>query len=177
MFVYVSNRPSLDLLGTLKWRKDAREEQLRTPADLETWCAGSSLGLDVRADQADLERTRQVRETLYRVVTSVRGAAGLSGSDVALVNGLAAGVSPGLELGADGRVWRSGTIQQMLTALVRDALDLVAGPELARVKDCSSERCTRLYVDVSRAGNRRWCGMTECGNSAKVAAFRARQRP
>jgi predicted RNA-binding Zn ribbon-like protein len=44
------------------------------------------------------------------------------------------------------------------------------------LRGCSNPRCTRLFVDTSRAGNRRWCGMTECGNAAKVAAFRARQR-
>lgn len=177
MFVYVSNRPSLDLLGTLKWRRDTREEQLLAPADLEQWCLGSSLGLTVRADQAGLEQTRQVRESLYRVLTGVRAAAKVPEEDVLLLNRLAAGSGPLLEIATDGLVSRSGTIEQMLTALVRDALDLIAGSYRARVKDCSSARCTRLYVDLSRAGNRRWCGMTECGNSAKVAAFRARQRP
>lgn len=177
MFVYVSNRPSLDLLGTLKWRKDAPEEQLHTPADLEQWCAGSALALPVRADETGLRRTRQVRESLYRLLVAVRRGQALPEADRVELNDLAARPALHLEVAADGRVRRSATIDQMLTALVRDALDLVAGPELARVKDCSSDRCTRLYVDLSRAGNRRWCGMTECGNSAKVAAFRARQRP
>lgn len=27
-----------------------------------------------------------------------------------------------------------------------------------------NEECTRLYLDTSRGHNRRWCGMTECGN-------------
>jgi predicted RNA-binding Zn ribbon-like protein len=177
MFVYVSNRPSLDLLGTLKWRRDRPEEQLRTPADVESWTQGCALGLAVRADPAALDRVRQVRETLYRVMTAVRSeAAPLAEADVALLNELAAAPGPRLELGADGRVTRTGTIDQSLAALVRDALDLMAGPDLARVKDCANDRCTRLYVDVSRAGSRRWCGMSECGNTAKVNAFRARQR-
>jgi predicted RNA-binding Zn ribbon-like protein len=110
-------------------------------------------------------------------MTAVRSeAAPLAEADVALLNELAAAPGPRLELGADGRVRRTGTIDQSLAALVRDALDLMAGPDLARVKDCANDRCTRLYVDVSRAGSRRWCGMSECGNTAKVNAFRARQR-
>jgi predicted RNA-binding Zn ribbon-like protein len=177
MFVYVSNRPSLDLLGTLKWRRDRPVEQLHTPADVESWAEGSALGLTVHADPADLDRVRQVRECLYRVLTAVRNQpAVLPEADVALLNELAAAPGPRLELGSDGRVNRTGTIEQSLAALVRDALDLMAGPDLARVKDCANDRCTRLYVDVSRAGSRRWCGMSECGNAAKVNAFRARQR-
>ena len=176
MFVYVSNRPSLDLLGTLKWRRDRPEEQLHTPADLEAWTSASPLGLAVHAGPADLQRVRQVRESLYRVMTASRSGTPPLAEDVILLNQLAAGPGPRLELGADGRVSRTGTIEQSLTALVRDALDLMAGPDLARVKDCANDRCTRLYVDLSRAGSRRWCGMSECGNVAKVAAFRSRQR-
>lgn len=175
--MYVSNRPSLDLLGTLKWRRDRPEEQLHTPADVESWTQGSSLGLTVHADPAALDRVRELRECLYRVLSAVRSeGTPLPEADVALLNELAAGPGPRLELAADGRVTRTGTIGQSLAALVRDALDLIAGPDLDRVKDCANDRCTRLYLDVSRAGSRRWCGMSECGNAAKVNAFRARQR-
>jgi predicted RNA-binding Zn ribbon-like protein len=31
-------------------------------------------------------------------------------------------------------------------------------------------------VDTSRSGERRWCSMAGCGNKAKVAEFRQRQR-
>ncbi|MGH1526542.1 CGNR zinc finger domain-containing protein [Leifsonia sp. L25] len=30
--------------------------------------------------------------------------------------------------------------------------------------------CTRPFLDVSRASNRRWCGMSGCGDRAKAAA-------
>ncbi|MBT0769379.1 ABATE domain-containing protein [Kineosporia sp. J2-2] len=176
MFVYVSNRPSLDLLGTLKWRRDVPEEQLHVPGDLSTWSAGSSLGIEVTAGPAELDQVRQAREALYRVVSAVRAGQAPVAPDVALLNRLAAGPGPRLQLRADGTVSRTSSVEQLLGALVRDALDLLAGPDLARVKDCSNARCTRLYVDVSRASSRRWCGMAECGNVAKVAAFRARQR-
>jgi predicted RNA-binding Zn ribbon-like protein len=61
--------------------------------------------------------------------------------------------------------------------LVRDALYIIGGEDRAQLRECVNPRCTRLFIDTSRAGTRRWCGMTECGNKAKVAAFRARRRP
>jgi predicted RNA-binding Zn ribbon-like protein len=33
-----------------------------------------------------------------------------------------------------------------------------------------------LFVDTSRKGDRRWCSMSACGNKAKVAGFRKRER-
>jgi predicted RNA-binding Zn ribbon-like protein len=44
------------------------------------------------------------------------------------------------------------------------------------VRECLNEECTRLFVDLSRSANRRWCGMAECGNRHKVANYRKRQQ-
>jgi predicted RNA-binding Zn ribbon-like protein len=44
------------------------------------------------------------------------------------------------------------------------------------LKECGRESCTRLYVDRSRGARRTWCGMDECGNRVKAAAYRARRR-
>jgi predicted RNA-binding Zn ribbon-like protein len=64
---------------------------------------------------------------------------------------------------------------QLLTSLAVDVLTLLADDEaLGRLRECENADCTRLYVDTSRAGTRRWCGMSGCGNRAKVARFRER---
>ncbi|WP_460494912.1 CGNR zinc finger domain-containing protein [Dactylosporangium cerinum] len=55
------------------------------------------------------------------------------------------------------------------------AVELLGGPEITSVRECALEECTRLFVDRSRAGNRAWCGMEECGNRVKAAAYRARR--
>ncbi|HEY7143037.1 MAG TPA: CGNR zinc finger domain-containing protein [Streptosporangiaceae bacterium] len=39
---------------------------------------------------------------------------------------------------------------------------------------CAAPRCDRVYVDVSRNGNRRFCSAS-CQSRVKAAAFRARQ--
>jgi predicted RNA-binding Zn ribbon-like protein len=61
-----------------------------------------------------------------------------------------------------------------LSAVARDAVDLLAGPDRNRIRRCG--RCTLHFVDRSRPGNRRWCSMELCGNQSKAEAFRARQK-
>jgi predicted RNA-binding Zn ribbon-like protein len=36
--------------------------------------------------------------------------------------------------------------------------------------------CRWVFYDESRAGKRRWCDMASCGNRAKAARHRARQK-
>lgn len=63
-----------------------------------------------------------------------------------------------------GEVSRAGSAAEVLASLAADLLELLAGPDMARVKNCAHRGCTSLYVDSSRAGNRHWCGMGTCGN-------------
>lgn len=51
-----------------------------------------------------------------------------------------------------------------------------ATPPAAPIKQCARPDCTRLYLDRSRGARRTWCGMSECGNRVKAAAYRARRR-
>ncbi|CAN5407516.1 CGNR zinc finger domain-containing protein [soil metagenome] len=44
-----------------------------------------------------------------------------------------------------------------------------------RLKVCGSDDCRWAYYDRSRNHSRNWCRMQECGNRAKVRAFRERR--
>jgi Conserved protein containing a Zn-ribbon-like motif, possibly RNA-binding len=53
--------------------------------------------------------------------------------------------------------------------------ELTAGhPE--RIKLCASDTCDWIFYDASRTSRRRWCDMSTCGNRAKAARHRARER-
>src|SRR3954464_12423717 len=53
--------------------------------------------------------------------------------------------------------------------------ELTAGhPE--RIKSCASDTCDWIFYDSSRTSRRRWCDMATCGNRAKAARHRARDR-
>ncbi|WP_109006251.1 CGNR zinc finger domain-containing protein [Streptomyces rishiriensis] len=179
-FVFVSGRLSLDLAGTLLWRRGRRTELLRCPDDLGRWIRQAGL-LDAPGplDPRALSRTCRLREAVYTLVgawpltpaadTEVREA-------LAEVNEAARLPLPRHQLDEDGQLTRTGGVDEVLGAVARDAVDLLGGADFARVRECLNEDCTRLFVDLSRSANRRWCGMAECGNRHKVANYRKRRQ-
>ena len=53
---------------------------------------------------------------------------------------------------------------------------LVADEEPALAKRCAGPGCTLWFLDRTKAHGRLFCSAAACGNRAKVAAFRERQR-
>jgi predicted RNA-binding Zn ribbon-like protein len=54
-------------------------------------------------------------------------------------------------------------------------IELTSGhPE--RIKSCASDTCDWIFYDSSRTSRRRWCDMSTCGNRAKAARHRAREK-
>jgi predicted RNA-binding Zn ribbon-like protein len=53
---------------------------------------------------------------------------------------------------------------------------LLGGEAADRIRQCEGPPCAVLFVDTSRKGQRRWCSMSACGNRAKAAGFRAREK-
>ncbi len=174
-FVFVSGRPSLDFVGTLKWRHDEPVEQLETPADLQAWTVDAGLvNSPIKVGDAGLRRAVAVREALHHVVAARMTGRRLAGADIDLLNTAALHHPVTFTLTATGHVRRVADTNSVLSTLTRDALDLIGGPDAPRLRNCANHRCTRIYLAKSHGSRRRWCGMTECGNTAKVTAFRQR---
>ena len=70
--------------------------------------------------------------------------------------------------------WRSP--ESLLIPIGEALARLVVEEDFAQVKACEGHSCTLLFVDHTRGRARRWCSMGLCGNRAKVAAHRSRQR-
>lgn len=67
-----------------------------------------------------------------------------------------------------------GTFTGNWAASCATGLAIVLGSDLyQRLGVCTAPHCDRVYVDVSRNGQRRFCSTT-CQNRVKAAAFRAR---
>jgi predicted RNA-binding Zn ribbon-like protein len=177
-FKYVSGRPCLDFVGTLRFRGGTEAEELLTdPRLLSDWARQAGL-VDAAIDVTENELAGAIalREAAYRIVVDLLEQRRPQVADVELLNGRA--LQPRLtpRLLRTGATRREGSTSQLLATLASDLLDLLAGPGIDNVKRCARAGCTRLYVDSSRGHNRHWCGMGTCGNKAKVEAFRARQR-
>ena len=85
-----------------------------------------------------------------------------------------------LEATADGLVVRERVRPddaEALIALLADGIaQLVAREDASLVKQCAGPGCTLWFLDRTKAHARRFCSAAGCGNRAKVAAFRERQR-
>lgn len=70
----------------------------------------------------------------------------------------------------------SDDLERPLWPIARAAADLLASDdERPRLRECASETCAWIFVDRTKNGSRRWCSMSDCGNRAKVRAYRDRQ--
>lgn len=64
----------------------------------------------------------------------------------------------------------------LMIPIVESAADALILGELARVRRCADNACTRVFYDNTKNARRRWCDMATCGNRAKAARHRARAR-
>ncbi|GHF51004.1 hypothetical protein GCM10018783_19500 [Streptomyces griseosporeus] len=176
-FAFVSDHLALDFAATMAWRTTRRTELLAEPHDFVRWAveAGVVDELDAVA-RADLAEARALREAIYRLALSAVEGGPSDGEDIALVRQAAEHPPVRLALQAVGRVERRGGVREVLATLGTSASDLLGGPERLLIRQCTAEPCTRLFLDRSRAGTRRWCSKRSCGSRINSAAYRRRTR-
>ena len=167
---------ALDYVATVAERGTTHLEHLSAPEDLAEWIAQAGI-VDgpVAVTPAGLVDAKAVREALFAVIAAAIDDEAAPPEALRAVNAAAAAPPPTLALNGSA-LRREGGLDAVLSALARAALELLGGPERARLRWCAGERCTRPFVDRSRGGRRRWCGMAGCGDRAKAAAYRARRR-
>lgn len=168
----------LDLAATLAARRRSTpRELLARPEDLARWlvaagCVATSPSVGAEA----LEEARALREAIYRLALARSTGSELQAADREWLNRVAAQPPPAPHWEATGVAWTGLEVPALLSRIAREAIELLAGPAGAKIRRCEGESCSLLFVDTSRAGSRRWCSMASCGNRAKVASFRERQR-
>ncbi|MFG2127630.1 CGNR zinc finger domain-containing protein [Streptomyces sp. NPDC048751] len=177
-FPFVGGRPCLDFVATLGRRHATPVERIPDAAALARWFHEAGLTPDggpVQVTAGDLTEARVLREALYRVLRSAMADDDPDPADVVLVNESAARPDLAPQLGE--RRWTARhPARAALTTVARDAVLLVRGPLLERVKKCGNHDCSLLFLDDSQARRRRWCSMERCGNLAKIAGYRSRSR-
>ena len=177
-FKFRGGRLALDLPATMVGRLGAApRDLLATSADLDRWLMAAELAESAPgATEGNLIQARNLREALYRLALSRAEGAALPDADRELLNGYAALPAAPLRLDADGRARLSGDVRGLLAELAREGVSLLGGDFSDRIRQCEGPPCAVLFVDTSRKGDRRWCSMSACGNKAKVAEYRRRER-
>jgi predicted RNA-binding Zn ribbon-like protein len=174
-FAFVSGNAALDLAGTVLSRREEPLDALAVPADLERWVAEcGELPDRVTADFATFASALSLREAIYRLALARVQDRPFDPGSLEIVNDMAAGPVPTVTL-SDAGLQMSGDLRAVLTHLARSGIAVLADPR-ACLKECGRAGCTRIYLDRSRGARRTWCGMDECGNRVKAAAYRARRR-
>ena len=137
-----------------------------------------------RAEEA-LNEARILTRVLHRIFAALAQKSEPEAGDIDFLNGSLAralthaAIQPTTTHGATGYdwAWRDDAdmaLDCMLWPVARDAAELLVGQDPARIRACQGAECHRLFLDVSKAGRRRWCQMETCGNRAKARRYAGR---
>lgn len=177
-FRFRGGHAALDFAATLARRLKADpRELLAAPEDLARWLVAAGMAESPpKVSNADLAAACALREAVYALAEAQIHGRVPTGQDVATLNRLADGPAAVPWLDDEGSAHWRGDAAALLALLAREAVLLLGGADRARIRQCEAEGCALLFLDMSRAGDRRWCSMQGCGNKAKVAEFRRRRR-
>jgi predicted RNA-binding Zn ribbon-like protein len=179
-FRFRSGRLCLDFLATVGDREHSAFDRWRVTQDLGRWCVEAGLIGRARLVSDDqIAQARRLREILFRLFTAALTGAKPSPADLEHVNAAArrpAFIPQLITFGRPHEWVTDSPYEAVLATVARDAIDLLSGSALKRVRKCADAHCSILFLDTSRPGKRRWCSMNGCGNKVKKAAYRKRQK-
>jgi predicted RNA-binding Zn ribbon-like protein len=185
---------SFDFLNTRELESGALVDRLRTPDDAFDWLAGHGVvhedlleaerrraaAVDGAGDRA-LARIRRVRDALREVTDAVverrKPAAGaLTEVNRALRAREVIQLEPSDDGVHVGHRHVGDPIDDGLARLAEPIVGEISGGRPERLRICDNDTCRWVFYDDSPTGRRRWCDMATCGNRAKAARHRARQK-
>ncbi len=177
-FMAISGHRALDLLATLRDRHGNPAECLCRPADLDRWLGAMDLALPVAAVEADVRAARRLRETINDLTRALLAGQTPDAGAIRHLNDWAR--KPAIAPQSDthlGLQWTADApVNGALALIAREAIELLTGPDRALIRECAAApACSRVYLDRSRSGRRRWCHMDWCGSRAKMASYRQRR--
>jgi predicted RNA-binding Zn ribbon-like protein len=196
-FQIIAGELCLDFVNTLDNRPvpDRRKELLPAYQDLTDWAvqAGAlsplqrsallrEAGTHPKAADQALRKAVELRECLYRIISSALRNRRASSEDLVTFNAYREEALSNLQLKAARSGFRldwndaPSRLDSILWPIVRSASDLLISPGLESVRECDMPACRWIFVDRSKNRRRRWCDMKVCGNRAKARKFYRRQK-
>ncbi|MFJ4652803.1 CGNR zinc finger domain-containing protein [Nocardia sp. NPDC088792] len=172
-----TERPGLALVATLRKRlTDSPVETLTDPGALGAWLTSQGLTAG-QCTEADLDATRTLREAIYEAVAAAATDRRPADAALGTLNTAAARSATQRKLLWDkktGYHLAAGpeTRNDVLAEIARDTVDLLTGPERARLHQCEADTCGTVFVTSGGGRPRRWCSSATCGNRERVRAYR-----
>ena len=193
--LFLGNHPAIDFLNTYFAPNGVPTETIPDGRALLDWMISAGLIEDTAAknlmrrlggeaiDSAAAE-ARKVREWARRWLERWRFAPEHDyGEEIAILNRLLARgawqrevvVTAGEGFKLAERVGIDSA-DALLALIASSIADLITQERASLVKQCAGAGCTLWFLDRTKAHKRSFCSAAVCGNRAKVAAFRERQR-
>lgn len=183
----------LDFVNTLSYDKSEPHEGLTDAVTAVTWLKSHALlhqemadailadAKDSAGEERLLTRIRRVRAALRELLdAAVEKRPPQSGALREVNRALRAAYVIELVPAADGVSLDhrhegdpiSGAMARLSEAVTRE----LTGDHVRRLRVCANDECLWVFNDHSPAGRRKWCDMSSCGNRAKAARHRERQK-
>lgn len=183
---FYGGRACLDFANTVEPRRVVTErDHVTSYADLVSWASLADLvdeplaaallragDTDPAAAGAAHAEAVALREAIYRTFEAVAEGREPAPADLVVIgDAYRDGLNHAdLRAGSEGFTWSyhdPPDLRRPLWPVAASAVELLASPELGRVKVCPA-RCAWLFLDTTKNGRRVWCSMQECGVGAKV---------
>jgi len=144
--------------------------------DLAAWLTERFEYFDSVFGDRELRDATLFRQAVSRAARAASRALAADPADVDTINLFAAtpDIPPALAGGTRQAGRTSVRAGQALSALAREAVGLLGGDTVERLRECAADDCHYVFYDESRSNNRRWCSMQRCGNRAKVRKHRTK---
>jgi predicted RNA-binding Zn ribbon-like protein len=156
---------------TATWidRSKHSRELLVSADDVREWLTLHDLPVN-KILEGEVPVVRALREAIHRAGTAIASGKQAARTDTVAINTAAVTGRARRQLTRDGRrQWHADgglTLADALGVLAEDAIETYSA-QSDRIKACEDAACHGLFLDSSRARNRRWCSMNFCGNRNK----------
>lgn len=195
-FEYIGGDVSTDFVNTKSGRLERPgHEHIQTYADLCEFArqAGALSSAEARPLIAGAakrpEKAAQIyrrgvalREAIFRAFTRIAVKKDPAPEDLEIIGAEAADAFAHARVvkvaAGFGWEWPQGDdLARPLWPIARSASDLLTNDrDRERIRECSDDTCAWLFVDRTKNHTRRWCDMETCGNRAKQARLRQREK-
>jgi predicted RNA-binding Zn ribbon-like protein len=186
---------ALDFCNTTSGRgTDGRLEHLQAAEHVLMWARHAGVldadaearlrrrcGADARLGKRLLERALDLRDAIYRADAALANGQPVDQADLdAIATAHASCLAKGrltTKDGGFGWTWNAQDTPEeaVLGPIAASAMMVLAAADRARLKQCPGHQCGWLFLDTTKASNRRWCEMEVCGNRAKQKRRRGRK--
>ena len=195
-FGWIGGALCLDFTNTVgNHRSLDPADKLNRFEDLVRWCAEA--GILQLADQRDilkrgalrpgaaarlLKVAVEFRESLYRIFVAVTLKKPPEESDIKILNHVLAQTPMILEVQRQNHSFSCVRTSSMLDEakllgpIAWSASELLTSEQLPSVRECASDNCGWLFLDLSKNHSRRWCAMDDCGGREKARRYYQRKK-